>query len=262
MKFFGKLVCAISLLVFMSFSVVALDAKVISVSGKVEVQDGGNWVAVKVGDILKKGDVVSTGFKSSVDLQINDASITLGALTRMTVQQLASSNQKDETSLFLDSGKISADVQHKEKRVSFKVTTPVVTASVRGSSGDFYVDSVDVTGGSWVVSVSDQSEPVIASEDVVSDYLPAEGTSTVFTSVSDISGDYGKPVYAGQSVKVEDNSITSPQSELTVMTQPTSFNGTLSAVEGERNPIAEITSSTLPPTDLEKESSISIDIGW
>lgn len=265
MKFFGKFVCVASLIIFASFSAVALDAKVVSFTGKVEVQKDGGWVPVKVGDVLKKGDVVSTGFKSDLVLQINESRVTLGALTRMTVEQLASNDVKDETSLFIDSGKVIADVQHKEKRVSFKVTTPVATASVRGTVGEVRVSgAVTSYEGSFVVSDSNQSEPVIM-EDGVSGFIPEAGVTNVFTSASAITSNYGTPVFAGQAVKVDPvaGTMSAPQVEMATNGQPTNLSGTLSAIEGERAPVAEITSGVLQPTaEVEKESSVAIDVGW
>ena len=91
-------------------------ATVESVTGKVEVQNGSEWVALKAGDSVNKGAVISTGFKSEVQLKIKDSTLKLGPLTRMTVEQLASNEAKDQTQVFIDSGKVSADVKHNAKR--------------------------------------------------------------------------------------------------------------------------------------------------
>ena len=43
----------------------ALDGQVVTVNGKVEIQDaGGAWKALKAGDPLAAGSMISTGFKS------------------------------------------------------------------------------------------------------------------------------------------------------------------------------------------------------
>lgn len=235
------------------FAAIALDAKVVSVSGKVEVQDGENWVAVKVGDILKKGDVLSTGFKSSAVLQINETNVNIGALTRMTVQQLASNDVKDETSLFLDSGKISANVQHNEKRVSFKVTTPAVTASVRGTILTVLGhNTVTSSQNTVTVTPSDQTAPVIA------------GTITqTVESRTVLTGLEGTPVLAGQTSNADPYSgvPSSPQGEMKRDTQTAAIT-TLSSQEGEKGTVATIAAETVPTVETLPESPIDISVDW
>lgn len=260
-------VCAV-LLSCVSFLAVAMDAAVVSVTGKVEVQKGETWVPVKAGDVLKKGDVISTGFKSSAELKMNDAQVTVGALARVTIEKLASNDVKDETSLFVDSGKISANVQRTtDKRVNFKVSSPVATASVRGTGFDFLVDELYTREGSVVFGISEQSASVVADDDVVSDYVPEEGTSSVFTPAGAISEEVGVVVYAGQASTVASTGSaapTSPQFEQAKETAISGVVGSISSSEAEASAVAAIVTATTSAAAIQatEEASVNISVAW
>ena len=159
------LFCSVSVLLAKDFS-----AQVSAVSGKAEVLSGGSWKPLAVGDLLKNGDVVQTGFKSSLALKIKDSTVDVAALTRMTVEQLAENSAKDNVRLFVDAGGVTSSVKKTGlKKIGFTVRTPVATASVRGTEfsvqNNFDSVKVDTTQGSvavWngknSVDVSDGSE--------------------------------------------------------------------------------------------------------
>lgn len=129
-----KLLSILLFFVVYSFSAFALEGKVISTSGKVELLDGGTWISLQEGDIIEKGAVISTGFRSSAIISIKKSEFKLGPLTRITIEDLVSSQEDDTTQLFIDSGSIDANVNPDSgKRVGFKVRSPVATASVRGT---------------------------------------------------------------------------------------------------------------------------------
>ena len=134
--------------------VTILDGVVMEVLGKVEKQVDNSWVALKKGDILVPGDIVSTGFKSEAVISIGESVITVKALTRMTIEQLFEKNKNHVSSVYLDVGSISADVKPvTDKRVGFTVKTPAVTASVRGTAGIVYAyGKVEGIRGKWGLS--------------------------------------------------------------------------------------------------------------
>lgn len=146
----------VTILVFLTvaFCAFALDGVVMEVLGKVEKQVDNSWVALKKGDILVPGDVVSTGFKSEAVISIGESVITVKALTRMTIEQLFEKNKNHVSSVYLDVGSISADVKPvTDKRVGFTVKTPAVTASVRGTAGIVYAyGKVEGIRGKWGLS--------------------------------------------------------------------------------------------------------------
>jgi len=197
-------------------SAAALEATVLSTSGKVEIQRGNSWVSLNKGDVVYGGAVISTGFKSSAELNIQGSKVTLGPLTRITIEKLVATSSKNESSIYLDSGKINATVNKASgKRTGFKVSTPVATASVRGTS--FSIDAagtVTTTQGMVAKMPSESKAPQIT--DTPSDFTPADSETSVFTSVKDVSGGMGIPVYAGEmsSTDVSTGLPVYPQKEL------------------------------------------------
>ncbi|WP_407400226.1 FecR domain-containing protein [Treponema sp.] len=212
---------------FVAFSVFcanALTATVVSVKGKVEIQEAGMWVKLQEGDVLEKGTVISTGFNSEAVLKVSNSSFTLGPLTRVTIESLVSTKEKDSTQIYIDSGSIAANVSGKDgKRAGFKVRSPVATASVRGtafivsSSGKLTVTEGLVAFGAAESADSFEDE---SSEDAVSE-KPADGAGTdqghanAFASTSDVGGE-GVPVAAGQSSKasVSGRAPSNPRAEM------------------------------------------------
>lgn len=110
--------------------------QVVSAVGKVEKQQDGLWVPVQVGEVLSKGTLISTGFRSSATLKFEGSVISVNALSRLTIAELLENENSRDTSVFLDAGKIKADIKTSDnKRVSFTVRTPIATASVKGTAG-------------------------------------------------------------------------------------------------------------------------------
>jgi len=189
-----RFLIALALAFLTAVSAHGLEAKVVSVSGKAEVQAKGtsSWKALRVGDVISKGSVISTGFKSSLGLNVDGSTVTLGALTRMTLEQLASNDSKTQTSLYLDSGRVRAEVNKTAgKRVDFKVSSPVATASVRGTelgvTNTFQSTDIETYAGSVATWASDNSEAEIASdeEDNAPETPPAAGAGNTPEAVSD-----------------------------------------------------------------------------
>ncbi|WP_051537794.1 FecR domain-containing protein [Treponema sp. C6A8] len=184
----------------------AISAKVVSITGKVEIMKGNAWHQAAEGETLVRGDIISTGFNSQAVLNVKDSTITLSALTRMTVEQLAENDVKSQTQLFIDTGKVTANVKHAEnKRTDFKVRSPVSTASVRGTN--FTVSAtgeIATTEGMVAGTASTSQTAQVAQTDTPSDYLPLEASSTVFTSTSELSEGKGTPVYEGQATMADE----------------------------------------------------------
>ncbi len=140
-------------------------AQVVSVSGKAEVFAGSGWKAISAGDSLKSGDMIQTGFKSSVVIKAKESIINVSPLTRMTVEQLSEETEKDNVRVFVKAGGISSDVKKADsKKIGFTVRTPVATASVRGTEfsvrNKFNSTDVDTRRGSVAVWRERNSENV------------------------------------------------------------------------------------------------------
>ncbi|MBP5359186.1 MAG: FecR domain-containing protein [Treponema sp.] len=206
MRRFNRIITAVFLLAFSIVSAHALDAKVVSVTGKVEVQTNGSaWKTLKAGDKLAKGSVISTGFKSSAKISIDSTTVDLGPLTRITIEKLASNNVKDETSLYLDSGKVKADVKKNgAKKVDFKVSSPVATASVRGTIIVYHAGGLMITEEGTGAKGPGRDHAEIDTTDQPTGYLPGDGDANALTPTADINGQRGEiAVTEGQSSKTD-----------------------------------------------------------
>ena len=110
--------------------------QVVSVVGKVEKQEGELWVPVSEGELISKGTLISTGFRSTATLKFEGSVISVSALTRLTISELIENENSRDTSVYLDAGKITANVKTSDnKRVNFTVRTPIATASIKGTAG-------------------------------------------------------------------------------------------------------------------------------
>lgn len=223
-KFFPLLAFA----VFAGFSASALEAKFVSIEGKVEILEGGMWIPVEEGDIIQeRGAVISTGFKSNAVVSVKETNFTLGPLTRITIENMVAMENKDSTQIYIDSGSLKANVSSSDgRKVGFKVRSAVATASVRGT--EFKVTSsgrLSVTQGLVSFGGPEASSAEVAkSEDNSTDVAPSEesnaGTvasanetsdgnvaaeehpkSTPFTSSAEVGEKNGVPVFAGQDSK-------------------------------------------------------------
>jgi hypothetical protein len=144
-----KALC-IFFLLCIAVAVFAIPTAIIKeITGKVEIKKpGGNWETVAVNAEIQKGTTISTGFKSKVILDLGDSFITVKALTRMKLEELLEREDTVQTEIYLNFGKVSAEVKTSEKKKhDFKLNSPVSTAAVRGTKLDYDMFSVRVGSG-------------------------------------------------------------------------------------------------------------------
>lgn len=164
-----------------------MQAIVTKASGKAEVQDRqdpSKWLPLSAGTPLDKGAVIQTGFKSELELKIKGTTVTVAPLTRITLEQLVSKDNKDDTRIYLDTGSLKSNVKKTEdKAVGFKVRSPVATASVRGTvlevSNKFRSTDVKTYEGSVAVWKSKNSGAKVSSktEDDAPAFIPTAGNT-------------------------------------------------------------------------------------
>jgi len=168
-----KKICVCLWAVLLFAPLCALEAVVVSVLGKAEVQTTGEWQPMTVGAKISSGAIISTGFKSQAVLEIGKSTVTVQPLSRLTLEQLTQRRDTDTSKVYLDAGSIKADVKAAEnKRVGFTVKSPVATASVRGTAG--VIDAfgfLESTSGVWLV------DPDTAIEAAVEGYSVAKGSA-------------------------------------------------------------------------------------
>jgi hypothetical protein len=114
-------------------------AKVRSFTGKVEILSAQQaWVPVKAGMSLGMGTTISTGFNSTAVLELGSSVLQVKPLTRLRLNELVAREGTVKTDLFLQVGKISAQVKSAEGLTQdFKVKSPVSTAAVRGTGFEY-----------------------------------------------------------------------------------------------------------------------------
>lgn len=130
----------------------AVNAEIVAVTGKAEIKQNGVWIAARQGNFVKTGDTISTAFKSELTLKIDGSVIVVRPLTRLTIEEIATKNETVSSKVYLNTGAVKADVKPAStEKVEFKVTTPVATASVRGTSGIIDSDgTLEGFSGQWL----------------------------------------------------------------------------------------------------------------
>lgn len=110
------------------------DVRVIDISGTAAYKDQRQWKAMKKGQTLKEGTKISTGARSSVQLKIDNATVTIRQLSMVRINRNLVTGGSTSTNLGLRYGKINARIDRiKKLRTDFRISTPVATSSVRGS---------------------------------------------------------------------------------------------------------------------------------
>ena len=190
-------------------SAFAFDAKVTSVTGKVQVQNKGSseWIDLSKGDLVEEGAIISTGFNSNATLNLGESVCTIAPLTRMSVEQLTRKDVEGtdknvtKTTVYIDTGKASFKVNSTSKNLNdFKVHTPASTASVRGTAFDSYAGGETVvTEGLVGMSGGETRENVEGGSD---QYFISDGKAlTGFSQTKDVGGGL-IPVFAGQRITI------------------------------------------------------------
>jgi len=124
-------------------------AKVLAIKGSVQYSDGGAWMPLKVGDILKSGAVVQTAASSSAKLTlfengkllVLDEQTTIG-LTKMTFEKTGTDLVID-TALNLTAGRVIGNVKKTSNASRYEIKTPVSTVGIRGTG--FEISSTGLT---------------------------------------------------------------------------------------------------------------------
>jgi hypothetical protein len=122
-------------------------ALVQSISGEVTMlANGGKWLPLQTGEMLKSGAVVKTGAKSQADLflGINGSMLRLAANTELKFNRLAIMESPIEpiaqTEMELISGRVIGNVRKLPMGSSYVIKTPKGVAKVKGTVYDINAD--------------------------------------------------------------------------------------------------------------------------
>jgi hypothetical protein len=147
-------------------------ALVQSISGEVTMlANGGKWLPLQTGEMLKSGAVVKTGAKSRADLflGINGSMLRLAANTELKFTRLAIEQSPIEpiaqTEMELISGRVIGNVRKLPMGSSYVIKTPKGVAKVKGTVYDINADGelVVVSGKVKYTDNTNGKEVLIAS---------------------------------------------------------------------------------------------------
>lgn len=129
-------------------------AKVIGMKGQCQYQlSEGEWLDIQRGDEFPMGATVSTKFNSELTLKIGASTVKVGPLSRMRIGDIDIDDSKvtgsEKVLLYVDTGTVYNDVKRKNNKalMEYRVKTPALTASVRGTKFTVSYDKVSVTEG-------------------------------------------------------------------------------------------------------------------
>lgn len=273
-----------SLLIFAALSAgVALfsaDAEITYVKGKVEVQRGNEWVSLKPGDKVAKNEMISTGFQSEAKVKLLDSIMSLGPVTRISVEELSAGKTQDKVNVYLKTGSVRSQVNHADsKRVTYQVHTAVAVASARGtdysmfSTGETFVASGVVGVAAYVppagdsvdeatvdeVETEDQTESS-ASADSAAETVSSDATDTASSesATSEPAAPEQKVVLvkANQSAKVSaTGSVSAPVSKavqaVNAVVQSVSTAASKESVSSSASAVSALSSVTAAPATME-----------
>lgn len=144
-----KILTLVIILALLGTAAFAQSATFDEVDGKVEIRRaGGSWEPAEVGMDIDRDTTISTGFGASATLALAGNTLQVEQLTRMTLVRLVESSDRVETEVFLNVGRVSANVRTSQRRQAFEVRSPMSTASVRGTEFRFDGQRLEVYEGS------------------------------------------------------------------------------------------------------------------
>ena len=134
-------------------------------TGTVELKHAGqaDFIPAKSGDTVKKDTVISTGFKSTALVSVGNTVLTVRPLTRLTLAEISASADSETLNINLQTGRVRVDVKPPAgTKASTTVSSPTVTASVRGTSFEFDTKKLNVLEGT-VAFAGKQGGPMMVS---------------------------------------------------------------------------------------------------
>ena len=152
----------IFVLILMGTAAFAQNGVIRELNGTVELKASGSssYVQAKSGDQVREDTIISTGFKSSALIAVGNTLLTVRPLTRLTLKEISSASGTETLNVNLQAGRVRVDVNPPSgTRAAMTVSSPVATASVRGTSFEFDTRNLWVNHGK--VSFKGQRGPMM-----------------------------------------------------------------------------------------------------
>jgi hypothetical protein len=157
-------------------------AVVREVSGTVEIKapGGTEWVPAAAGQRIEKRTVISTGFRSTALIAVGNSVLTVRPLTRLSLEEILETAGNEQVGVYLQTGRVRADVNPPSGgTVDFQVRSPIITASIRGTSFEFDGERLRVDEGTVHVSGGDATGVYVGQGHAVLSVAETGRTSTV-----------------------------------------------------------------------------------
>ena len=119
-------------------------------SGTVELKHAGraDFVPAKSGDTVAKDTIISTGFKSNALISVGNTTLAVRPLTRLSLAEISAAAGTETLNVSLQTGRVRVDVNPPAgTKALMTVSSPMATASVRGTSFEFDTQSLNVLTG-------------------------------------------------------------------------------------------------------------------
>jgi len=158
-------------------------AVVRSIRGSAQYAEGGQWMPLKVGQVLKAGSTLRTANESQVDLFMdeNGPVVRLVENTTLGVDKLnydaTGIDTVIETQLDLKSGRVLGIVKKMSHSSKYEIKTPNGVAGIRGTEYDVSATSVVrvISGSLVVVYVKSDGTVVTQVVNAGEMFVPSEG---------------------------------------------------------------------------------------
>ncbi len=215
-----KRIIVVLLLISLALAANAADARIVSISGTVEVREpGSSWAPVSPGQIISTDSWISTGFGSRAKLSVGGMELNLQPLTRVSITSLSddrssSGSPVTRTNVSLQTGRVRASrppaTRATRRSIDFRVSTPVATAAVRGTDFELSFDKL-VTyeglvsfsqGGALVMSPGGTYTFAVDGERPLDPIALAIGLWGVSPQAGSIPGDGGRSGGRSQSTSI------------------------------------------------------------
>lgn len=129
-------VLAFALVPRVAFAADAFEGYLAGIKGEVEIKRRGaeDWIKAADGMVVKPGDQLNSGIDGRGMLVLKDSKTEIFPLSQFVIGRCVESEKENYTELFLQVGKISAQVNKMEGgKNKFNIVTPTAVAGVRGT---------------------------------------------------------------------------------------------------------------------------------
>ncbi|MDR2160021.1 MAG: FecR family protein [Treponema sp.] len=123
----------------------------------------GEWRPATVGQELEEETEISTGFRSMAFVRVGNSTLVVRPLTRLGLGEIRSA-AADRVEVELRAGRLRVDVKPPGggRELNFRVRSPMVTASVRGTVFDVDTLNLEVKEGTVAFSGADRTSVYVA----------------------------------------------------------------------------------------------------